>query len=555
MDNRVFGVAIGATILLGGCTSGDGAKEQKKNVIVILTDDQYYNSIRALGNDQVITPNFDFLVENGVRFERHYATTSISMASRACMMSGMYEYKTGCNFMRGPMFNEIYNDTYPMIMRRSGYYAALGGKLGYAVTDHVDLTPQELSGTIELMPHESLDGWAGVGSNIQYATADNPYLEKYAEKFPHLTRALGEFGKDQIKEAVAQDKPFSISLYFKAPHGTFTPDPMFEPIYRDTIFRKPANYGEEYLKPLATQAKLGRQHLEYYGYYHGDYQNTTRRIQTLIYGVDYAIGEIRKQLEESGVADNTIIIFTSDNGYALGERALGGKVLPYEDTSGIPLIIYDPSNKNNGGKAVQTVTGNIDVTATILDYADISPTQNMDGVSLREIVENPKTAKVRESLTLMNTFGNPHIMSLSIVTDEWKYIFWPYGENIDPAEELFNVNDNWEMDNLAGNEKYADVLKEMQKLYDKQVETIRKESVQRCGYPEMATIYDRTISWEDKKGLFSEEQWKLFDYQLKMLNYDGDKTDYDAILQKNYEMDEERKAKGMVNPHTIEKKK
>lgn len=553
MVAKTLSIAAGATILLGSCAADNSTQEQEKNIIVILTDDQYYNSIRALGNDQVITPNFDFLVENGVRFERHYATTSISLASRACMLTGMYEYKTGCNFMRAPMKTAMYNeDTYPMVMRRAGYYSALGGKLGFGVLDKDDPTSQEISGLITDMPCNSLDGWAGVGSAIRYPTESNPFLKEYAAEFPHQTRALGEFGKDQIKEAVRQNKPFSLSLYFKAPHGTFTPDPIFEHIYRDTIFRKPVNYGEEYLTPLATQAKLGRQHLEYYGYYHGDYQNTTRRIHTLIYGVDYVIGELMEQLKECGVADNTIIIFTSDNGYALGERALGGKVLPYEDTSGVPLIIYDPSNSKNGGKAVRSVTGNIDVTATILDYAGIEVKQNMDGVSLRGIVEAPESTKARESLALMNTFGNPHIQSLAIVTDEWKYIFWPYGEKIDPAEELFSADDKLEMTNLVNDPKYAAVLEQLRNLYDKQVETIRAESVDRGGYPHMATIYDRSVSWEDKKGLFTDTQWKLFDLQLKKLDYDGDKTDYDAILKKNYEMDEERKAKGMVNPHTID---
>ncbi len=513
-----------------------------------MTDDQSYTTIHAMGNAQAVTPNLDQLLADGVRFDRNYATTSISMASRACLMSGMYEYKTGCNFMRGAMTTDKFAKSYPVLLRDNGYYTAFGGKFGFAVTD------KELNGKVgyanDYLPKDQFDAWAGQGHTIQYETERNANIKQYAKEYPHVTRALGQFGKDQIKAATATGKPFCISLYFKAPHGTFTPDPMFDDIYRDTVFRKPPTFGEEFGEGLATQAKLGRQRMEYYGFYLADYQNTTRRIYQLIYGVDYVLGELRAQLKECGVDENTIIIFTSDNGYSLGEKGLGGKVLPYEEGSRVPLIIYDPANTKNAGKATSTVTGNIDITATIMDYAGLEKSPNMDGVSLRGVINDPEHGKARESLMLLNTWGNPHIVSCSVVTDDWKFNYWPFGQGIAPAEELYAVTDRDEQHNLADNRRYEAELKKMQSLYDKQLKVLEQEVVPTTDYPTLVTIYDRHIPWSTKQPLFTQEQWGLFDIILKNIDYTGDKSDFDAIIKQNTKMDLEREKAGTPNPHT-----
>lgn len=545
-------LTFGAVALIAASCATE-AEKPRPNILVLMTDDQSYTTIHAMGNDQVVTPNLDALIEDGVTFNRHYATTSISMASRACLMSGMYEYRNGCNFMRGAQKPAVFAQSYPVLMRNEGYYTAFGGKFGFAVTEE-RIVGKEIFNKDKYLPIEEFDGWAGQGHTIEFPTQLNTYIKRFADEHPHVTSALGAFGKEQIVAAKESGKPFCISIYFKAPHGTFTPDPQYDHVYRDTVFRQPANYGEEFGKQLATQPMLGRQHLEYFSYYHADYQNTARRINTLVYGVDVVVGELRKQLKECGVDDNTIIIFTSDNGYSLGEKSLGGKVLPYEETSRVPLIVYDPRNKSNSGKQTDAVAGNVDITATILDYAGVEIPKQMDGVSLRDVVESPETARVREFLPLMNTWGNPQIISLSVVTDEWKYIYYPYGEKINPAEELFNVNDKFELNNLIDDPKYADVLTQMRKYYDEQLAMIARDRVDDYDYPTFTTIYDRNIPWSQKKPLFTEEQWSLYDGLLKKIKYTGDKFDYEAVMRQNIVNYEDRKAKGVVNPHTVARK-
>ena len=112
------------------------------------------------------------------------------------------------------------------------------------------------------------------------------------------------------------------------------------------------------------------------------YQQSLRRYNQQIYGVDQAIGMIVEELERQDIADNTVIIFTSDNGFFNGSHGMGSKVLPYEEGARVPLIIYDPRSKSKGkGRRVPSVTGNVDMAATILDVAGVELPANMDGKS------------------------------------------------------------------------------------------------------------------------------------------------------------------------------
>ncbi|MFI3249104.1 MAG: sulfatase-like hydrolase/transferase [Rikenellaceae bacterium] len=523
-----------------------GAQQPKKNILVIMTDDQTYNSIHALGNNDVITPNFDKMVEQGVTFTHHYATTSISMASRACLMTGMYEYKSGCNFMRGGLTTAQFESSYPVLLREDGYYTGFGGKFGFPV---VDEDVDDIQTTNKYLPKESFDSFAGQGHHIFFPTKMSENIRQYADEYPHLTRALGAYGVDVIDEAQRQQKPFCLSLYFKAPHGPIVLDPMFTDIYKDTVFSKPENYGREFQKDLAPQSMLGRQHLQHYGQLDTDYQQECYKLNTLIYGVDYVLGQLFDALKERGLDQNTVVIFTSDNGTALGEHALYGKVLPYESTSRVPLIVWDPSNSQNGGKFTAALAGNVDITATILDYAGVKAPSNMDGRTLRKVVENPDTGEAREYLPLINTWGNPQIHSLSVVSKEHKYIYWSFAEGMGASEELYDcTNDPLELKNLMKDSQYAEVVKQMQKAYDKQLKVWKKECVQRYEYPNYVTIFDRNVPWSEKRQLIDEQSWEVYDLMLKSFNYTDDKFNYRKVLKAVYQKDSEARVANSQEP-------
>ena len=476
----------------------------KPNIIFFFTDDQAYDTLGVYGNPDVKTHNIDRLGNQGVIFDRHYDTTAICMASRANVMSGLYEYKSGTNFMHGPMSRKIWQQSYPVLLQNAGYKVGFGGKFGFPVVD--DPTQGGKDNRWEDLPEEDFDFWVGGLGQTSYDTVKNEYLARFAEKYPHSSRAYGAAGQEFIKDSVKAGDNFCLSIYFKAPHRPVQPDPMFDDVYADTVFRKLPNYGREAGEHLAPQSRMGRQYGRFTLWnYHTDelYQQSLRKYHQQIYGVDYAVGMIMEELDRQGISDNTVVIFSSDNGFFNGSHGMGSKVLPYEEGSRVPLIIYDPRFKDTGnGRRSGSVTGNVDISATILDLAGLDIPAKMDGVSLLPIVQGRKE-KVRSELPLFNVWGTTGTVSMSVVTETHKYVYWPYGEEFEPAEELFDLErDPYELRNVLSDASHSTVLKEMRSLYQAQVDHWKANAVPYNHYQPFGTILDPSVSWSDKKDLY-----------------------------------------------------
>jgi arylsulfatase A-like enzyme len=454
-----------------------------------MADDQSILSVGCYGNNEVQTPNMDKIGEKGVMFMKHYNTTSICMASRASVFTGMYEYKTGTNFDHGDMKPEVWKKSYPVLLREAGYLTAFAGKFGFEV-DELGLCA------------EDFDVWGGAPGQSSYKTKENESMAKYVNDYPHSTLSYGAFGKDVIRKAVKEDKPFCLSISFKAPHRPVQPDPKFDAVYADKTFTKPANFGREAGDHMSLQSKQGRQYSRFHEWhYDTDYDGVMAKYYQLVYGIDVAIGVILDELEEQGIADNTVIIYTSDNGYICGSHGYGSKVLPMEESSHAPLMIYDPRSPNAGKKLkCASITGNIDFAPTILDLAGEPIPENMDGESILPLLENPKD-DIHEHLAFINAWGVVPTQSLTCLTKEWKYTYWWYGNSVmKPTEELYNIaNDPLEMKNLAGDRKSAKMLKSMRAKYDEELDNWKQGAVSYNNYQQYVTLFDRTIPWEEKK--------------------------------------------------------
>ncbi|MCL7762505.1 sulfatase [Polaribacter sp. Z014] len=475
------------------------SQETRPNIVFLLSDDQTSIATGCYGNSQVLTPNMDNLADEGVLFKNHYNTTAICMASRAIIMTGMYEYKTGCNFMHGPLKPEKFQKSYPVLLKEAGYFTGFAGKFGFAVSDGESWDEN----TYDVIPSDAFDVWGGGPGQTNYKTAKNPTIAQYAEKYPHSTRAYGAWAHDFIKTAKKSGKPFCMSISFKAPHLPFTPDKYFDYVYKNKKYKKPDNYGAENATHLSAQAKSGRQYNAYNFWRDSEesYQTAITKYNQLIHGVDYSLGMIRKSLEELGVAENTIIIFTSDNGYSCGAHNLAGKVLPYEEASKSPLIIYDPrKSKKESGLKREEVTANIDLAPTILSLAGVSVPKNMDGKNLEKLIDKPKKFR-RKSITLTNMWGNDEIQEMTVVTKDWKYIYWQYSDHrMLPTEELFHIGkDRLEMTNLANNPTYNKQLKKMRKLYDKRYKHLVKNTIKTNDYPKYKVLFDRKANAKSKQ--------------------------------------------------------
>lgn len=481
--------------------------QKPPNIIFFYTDDQSYDTQKDYGNPNAITPNLDKLASQGVVFERNYSTTAICMASRANVMTGLYEYKTGCNFDRGPLGTKQWSTSFPVLLRKKGYRVGFAGKFGFSISDE----NKGLNKEGEVAQHD-FDFWGGSPGQTFYQTEKNKSMAKYAAEYPHSTRAYGAATIDFINKSVQEDKPFCMSVFFKAPHRPFEPDPMFDSVYKNTIFRKLPNFGKKAGEHLAPQSRMGRQYnrFEEWGYDKEDtYQESLRLYNQLIYGVDYSIGMVLNELKKLNIDDNTVIIFSSDNGYFSGSHGLGSKELPYEEGARIPLIIVDPRNKLTGKmRKTISLSSNIDVAATILDLANIKIPTVYDGRSLLPIINNAKSS-VRVSLPIIQVWGEIETHCLTVMEQNYKYIYWFYREdknNLQPTEELFNIKeDPYEMQNLAKDTKHISELAKMRKLYDQQLAHWKSDGVNYNGYGDYVTLLDRSVDWKQKEILLKKK--------------------------------------------------
>ncbi|MDA8960893.1 sulfatase [bacterium] len=465
-----------------------GHEQVPPNIIFLMADDQNTFSMGCYGNPEVETPNMDRLANDGMIFDRHYDTTAICMGSRANVFTGMYEYKTGCNFVHGDMSKQIWSKSYPARLREAGYLTAFAGKFGIVVDG---------KGICE----DEFDFYGGAKGQTNYATSKNFSMKRFAKKYPHSTLSYGAFGKEVIRKSLEKKKPFCLSISFKAPHRPTTPDPRFDHVYQGKKFTKPANYGRRYGEHLSPQSKQGRQfeRFESWGY-DKNYDEVMAIYYQQIYAIDFALGMIRDELKSQKIVENTVIIYTSDNGFICGSHGYGSKVLPMEESSRVPLIIFDPRVESSGKKVrCDRLTGNIDFAPTILELAGLEATENMDGRSLLPLLENPREGG-HGSLALINTFPPAPTTCMSIVSGPFKYTYWWFENNeMKPTEELFNLkNDPLELTNLVQVPEHKKNLGMMRKNYDVQLKHWKKKAVKGNGYQKYITLFDRHLEVAEK---------------------------------------------------------
>jgi arylsulfatase A-like enzyme len=476
-----------------------GSRARRPNIVFLMADDHQAMAMGCAGNRDIATPNLDALAADGLRFERCYATSPLCMPSRATVFTGLNEYRHGVNFkpnsqsVTAAMTADTWDRySYAPLLREAGYRTGFAGKWGF---------PLGKSGY-----EHDFDAWGGFAGHSQgsYDTAENAALAHYADEQPHVTRALGAFGRDFIREVEHDDRPFCLSVSFKAPH---TPhdniDPADRTLYDGIAFSRRENWGREKAMLLPPQARLGRQYYLFHEWDETHYDDHLRAYYRLISGIDAVVGRLRDELERAGVAQDTVIIYTSDNGYYCGSHGLGGKVLPHEESSRVPLIVMDPrSDSGDAGRVSQAIVGSIDFAPTILAFAGLDPVADADGTSLLPLV-NGSGSRVRESLPLIANWGwaeDDRARSMAVVTEEAKYTYWCYGdEHVRPAEELYDLRrDPLELENIASPEQGGALLEKMRRLYDEHHREWSERCVESEDYTRHRLLFDRRADWTEK---------------------------------------------------------
>jgi hypothetical protein len=176
------------------------------------------------------------------------------------------------------------------------------------------------------------------------------------------------------------------------------------------------------------------------------------------------------------------------------------------------------------------VAGNIDVAPTVLEYAGLSIPKNMDGKSLVKVVNNPAKS-VRKALPLIQAWGTAPSFALTMVSENYKYIYWPYAEKTKASEELFFLkNDPNEMHNVFQNPEHKKGLKKLKKQYAIELKNWKDNAVKGANYQEFSVIFDPNSPWHKKKNIIPEVFNETYQKELKNAGYKGDIYNYESII-------------------------
>ncbi|MDB4292592.1 sulfatase-like hydrolase/transferase [Maribacter sp.] len=424
---------------------------KKPNIIFILTDDQRFDALGYAGNRLISTPEMDKLAKEGTFFENAMVTTPICAASRASILTGLYERTHNFNFQTGTIRESYMTHSYPTILKSKGYKTGFYGKFGVRYNE-LDKQFDE---------HESYD------RNNAYKDRRGYYYKTLGQDTVHLTRYTGQKAIDFIANSKTE-QPFCLSLSFSAPHAhDGAEDQYFWQQESDALLQNMTMPGpqlgeDKYFEAQPKIVRDGFNRLRWTWRYDTPekYQHSVKGYYRMISGIDREIEKIRAELKKKDLDKNTVIILMGDNGYFLGERQLAGKWLLYDNSVRVPLIVFDPRLKNQ--KDSDALALNIDVPSTILDLAGVVQPESWQGKSLMPIAANSTNTLKRDTVLIEHIWEFENIPpSEGIRTKDWKYFRYVNDQSI---EELYNLKDDpKEIDNLANNTQFASKLKTFRK--------------------------------------------------------------------------------------------
>jgi arylsulfatase A-like enzyme len=425
---------VGALSLPGmGLHLGCGKNASKPpNIIYLLTDDQRWDMLGCAGN----------------RIIR--------------ILTGQYLRRHKINDFRTDFTDTQLANTYPMLLRQAGYRTGFIGKWGVGRT----------------MPETHFDYWQGIPGQPKYEMQDEH------GKNIHLTRMMGDQAVGFLGSCSA-NQPFSLSVSFKAPHvqdedvRQFIYDPAFKSYYDGQTIPPPETAGADYFETLPgflqDENSIARERWQIRFSTPEKYQEMVKGYYGLITGVDVVVGRIRETLANLGFADNTVIIFSGDNGFYLGEHGFAGKWYGHEESIRVPLLFYDPRlDRSRRGQVPDAIALNIDIAPTITELAGIGTASQFQGKSLLPLIHG-KIAPWRDDFLYEHLFvvgapsdnpgGSRIARSEGVVTMDWKYLRYIDQEPV--YEELYDLKaDPRETTNLATVQKYQTRLSELRARCD-----------------------------------------------------------------------------------------
>ncbi len=473
----------------GQDASAPQKSEQKKNILFIVCDD-LNTHVSPSGYDPIHTPTLAGLAGEGVTFNRAFCQYPVCGPSRASFMSGLYPQSTGVLNNTADIRKERPGTvTLPQFFKQNGWWTASVGKVFHsprhelgevAWNEFIRFNNDELP-----VVREAREKFEAEHGSIE--ERKNRRLWKQAEKKAKsrldaqtppgygrsgLTDKQHKDGKNArqvstwLRDKAHGDKPFFIACGIQKPHVPFlAPDKYFDLYPTDKIVYTPDRSNLWDSLPKSAMSKR----YEAFGFELGKENDALRREYMQAYHacvsfIDAQIAIVLDALKQSGHWDDTIIVFTSDHGYHLGDHFLWGKVTLFDIGAKVPFIVRVPG-LTKGGSRSEAMVELVDIYPTLAELAGLKPPAHLQGMSLRPLLEHPESPGGKKHAYTVVTRGQT--MGYALRDQRWRYGRWPDGE------ELYNLlNDPSEKRNLAGRPEMKDRLQEFRKaLEDKLLET------------------------------------------------------------------------------------
>ncbi len=478
-------------LLLSGATFSAVAIAQRTtpaakrpNILVILTDDQRWDALgvvqREMGNDALFpwlrTPNLDRLAAEGARFSNAFVTTSLCSPSRASLLSGRYarRHQVLNNFTEYP--EDL--PSYPRRLKDAGYETAYIGKWHMGEDNDA-----QRPGFDHWMSHRGQGNYFDNEFNIDglRRRVDGYYTTVVTD---HAVEWIGK----------AHSKPWLLVLGQKAPHGgPIQPEPRFAKAFDAFPVRQPVSYGNYRAadgKPAWLEQSLGTWHGAQGPLYDlAQHDRLVRTYLATLLSVDESVGRLYETLRASGQLDDTVIVFTSDNGFVLGEHGRVDKRTMYEESIRVPLLVRYP-RAVQAGTVVSQMALTHDLAPTLIALGGGEPLPDVTGRSLVPLLRGMPTAWRTAFLYEYNYEKQfPYTPNVrGVRTDGWKMIRYPHGDGSADrfTAELYDLRrDRHELRNLIDDPAHAARRRELERLF---------EQVSRDAGPDRMPTYDGIVN-------------------------------------------------------------
>lgn len=462
---RLAGASLGLSLapLFGGCAPAlvRSRSARRPNIVFIMTDDHARSAMSLYGNRVLRTPNLDRIAEEGLRLDQAFVTNSLCLPSRATFLTGQYSHTHGMRtngeesgFTTEPRLRNA--QTWPVLLRAAGYHIGMVGKW------HINTLP------------EGYDYTAMIRGQGTYFDPEMWIQSQWRRERGHTDDVIGDHALRFVKDA-PRDRPFALLYQFKAPHRDWNPAPRFRERFEGVEIPLPPSFDE----PLETRSKAVRGTMmriaEMPDFRKGgkagdaagealaetNFQQFMRNYYRVLLGVDENVGRFLDHLAQSGLAEDTLVVYTTDNGFFLGEHGLFDKRLMYEPSIRIPLLLRWPGGIEAGRVDDTHFALNIDLAPTLLDLGGAAIPDAMQGESWMPLIEQRPVDWRQDFLYEYYEYPAVHCVRphRGVRNPRWKLIeFWR-----EPREyELYDLQaDPQEQRNLATDPAHAQTLAQL----------------------------------------------------------------------------------------------